>query len=79
MQKKLNLVLLALKMVILGYVIDTINYLVCKAALSRKRKTYRLLMASDNILHVLRDEFERTEKIYLAVFESRKLKLTAND
>ncbi|MEE1320312.1 MAG: hypothetical protein UHM85_02100 [Acutalibacteraceae bacterium] len=72
MQKKLKLVLLALKMTVIGFVIDSLNYLLCKSAMTIKTKHYRFLSYADNLLHGLRAEFQRTELIYLAVFEPRR-------
>lgn len=71
MQKKLKLVLLALKMTVIGFIIDSLNYLMCKSALTNRTKHYRFLSYADNSLHELRFEFQRTELIYLAVFEPR--------
>ncbi len=69
MQKKFNLVLLASKMLLLGYIIDGLNCLVWKSAMNNKRKNYPLLTFLDNSLHNLKCEFERLEKTWLLIHE----------
>lgn len=64
-QKKLNLVILAVKMIFLGYIIDALNYLVWKSAVSKRRKSYRLLSFMDNAIGRFRDEFGRIETVFL--------------
>jgi len=71
MQKKLKLVLLALKMTVIGFIIDSLNYLLCKTVMTNRTKHYRFLSYADNFLHELRREFQRTEFIYLVNFEPK--------
>ena len=79
MQKKLKLVLLALKMTVIGYVIDSLNYLLCNSAMTTKTKHYRFLSYADNSLHCLRAEFQRTELIFLLNLEPCRPKAIIRD
>ncbi|MBQ8502997.1 MAG: hypothetical protein IJ491_01830 [Clostridia bacterium] len=79
MQKKLNLVLLSLKMVLLGYLTDGINLFMWKSAVKPGRKDYRLLSLSDKVLYLLRDEFQKTETVYLSIYELSKRKAVVKE
>ncbi len=79
MQKKFNLVLLASKMLFLGCIIDRLNYLVWKSAVSTRRKNYRLLTFLDNLLNTLKSEFERLEKVWHLIYEERCFKVKVHE
>ena len=65
MQKRGSFVLLSVKMLFLGYIMDIFQNFIVSCAMSEGIKLPVLLMLSDNFLMNIRGEFERCEKIYL--------------
>ncbi len=65
MQKRVSFVLLSLKMLFLGCIMDITGAFIVSCAMSEGKKLPVLLMLADNFLMNVRCEFERNEALYL--------------